>query len=345
MRSPTTIGRRREPARCADFRNSAGPDTNERVPLQPLVAVVGPTGSGKSELGLSLAAEFGGEIVNCDSLQLYRHLDIGTAKVLPAEQRGIPHHLLDVIDPDEVFTAGEYARVARRVIREIGDRGRLPIVVGGTGFYLRALLEGLFPGPPRDDLLRQRLARFEARSPGRLHHLLTRQDPPSAFRIHPSDVQKLIRAVEVLLLTRRPLSTWFAEGRDPLEGFRVLKLGLDPPRQALYRRLEARCESMFAGGLVEEVAKVLALGFPVTSKALEAHGYKQALQVLKNESNLAEAVVSAKQNTRRYAKRQWTWFRRDKEVIWVQGFGGEVAVLDRMLSLVRNFLRSQASIS
>ena len=314
------------------------------MPHQPLVAIVGPTGSGKSELGLTLAAEFGGEIVNCDSLQLYRHLDIGTAKVLPAEQRGIPHHLLDVIDPDQVFTAGEYARVGRRIIKEIADRGRLPIVVGGTGFYLRALFEGLFPGPPRDEALRARLARFEARRPGRLHDLLTRQDPPSAFRIHPSDVQKLIRAVEVLLLTRRPLSTWFAEGRDPLEGFRVLKLGLDPPRQALYCRLEARCESMFAGGLVEEVAKVLALGFPPASKALEAHGYKQALQVLKNESTIAEALVSAKQNTRRYAKRQWTWFRRDPEVIWLQGFGIDAAVRDGTLSRVRDFLSSQASI-
>jgi tRNA dimethylallyltransferase len=306
--------------------------------LHPLVAVVGPTGSGKSELGLGLAAACDGEIVNCDSLQLYRHLDIGTAKVPVSERCGIPHHLLDMVDPDQVFTAGEYARFGRIVIKEIAERGRLPIVVGGTGFYLRALLEGLFPGPPRDEPLRIRLGAYEARRPGRLHALLTRHDPSSALRIHPSDVQKLVRAVEVLLLTRRPLSSWFAEGRDPLQGFRVLELGLDPPREALYRRLEARCERMFAEGLLDETARVLALGFPSTSKALEAHGYKQALQVLKNESTLAEALVSAKQNTRRYAKRQWTWFRRDENVVWLQGFGGDVAVRDEALARVRDFL-------
>ncbi len=180
----------------------------------PLVAIVGPTGSGKSDLALQIAAEFRGEIVNCDSLQLYRYLDIGTAKVPLAERQSIPHHLLDVLDPDQVYTAGEYARAARPIVREIADRGRLPVVAGGTGFYLRALLDGLFSGPGRNDALRRRLAGRERRHPGWLHRTLTRFDPPSANRIQPADVQKLIRAVEVLLLTRRPLSAWAIHSRS-----------------------------------------------------------------------------------------------------------------------------------
>ncbi len=245
------IGRRPGAFRCFDFKFAAGPATPKT--MDRLIAVVGPTGSGKSELALRLAEECRGEIVNCDSLQLYRYLDIGTAKVPPSGRRGIPHHLLDVLDPDQVFTAGEYARAARQVLGEIAGRERLPIVVGGTGFYLRALLEGLFPGPRRDERLRARLTLREQRHPGWLHLVLTRFDPASAAKIHASDVQKAVRAVEVLLLTRRPLSSWFGERRDPLEGFRVLKLGLDPPRQALYDRLDARSERMFAGGLIEEI--------------------------------------------------------------------------------------------
>lgn len=306
--------------------------------MERLIAVVGPTGSGKSELALRLAEEFRGEIVNCDSLQLYRYLDIGTAKVPPSGRLGIRHHLLDVLDPDQVFTAGEYARAARQVLGEIAGRGCLPIVAGGTGFYLRALLEGLFPGPRRDERLRSRLALREKRHPGWLHFVLTRFDPASAAKIHVSDVQKSIRAVEVLLLTHRPLSSWFGEGRDPLEGFRVLKLGLDPPRQALYERLDARLERMFAGGLSGEIERVLALGFPQGSKALEAHGYKQGLQVLRGELTPEAAVDSAKLNTRRYAKRQWTWFRRDREIVWLHGFGDDRCVQEEAVRSVCGFL-------
>jgi tRNA dimethylallyltransferase len=306
----------------------------------PLLVIVGPTGSGKSELALRSAEEFHGEVVNCDSLQLYRHLNIGTAKLLPSERRGVPHHLIDILDPDEVFTAGEYARRARPLLSEIAGRGRLPIVVGGTGLYLHALLEGLFPGPARDEALRARLAAREARRPGSLHRLLSRFDPPAAQRIHASDVQKLIRAVEVCLLTRRPLSSWFAEGRDPLRGFRTLKLGLDPPRQALYQRLDMRCERMFAGGLVEEVRRMLSQGFSPTSKSLESHGYRQALQILRGELDPEQALCYACRNTRRYAKRQWTWFRRDPDTVWISGFGDQPQTQAAAFSLIRDFLRN-----
>ncbi len=305
------------------------------VPVaHPLVAVVGPTGSGKSDLALRIAAAFPGEIVNCDSLQLYRYLDIGTAKTPLQERRGIPHHLFDILDPDQVYTAGEYARAGRPLLARIASAGRLPVVVGGTGFYLRALLEGLFPGPARDDRLRARLVSREVRHPGWLHRTLGRFDPGSAARIQAADVQKLTRALEVLLLTRRPLSAWFEKRPEPLAGFRVLKLGLDPPRQALYARLEERTEAMFAGGLIDEVRGVLERGFPQSSKALEAVGYRQALQVLRSEFSVNDAVELTKRNTRQYAKRQWTWFRRDPEVIWLQGFGTDPAVQECALARV-----------
>jgi len=295
----------------------------EHPTAAPLVAVLGPTGSGKSELGLCLAERFGGEIVNCDSLQVYRHFDIGAAKLSPAERRGIPHHLLDALDPDQLFTAGEYARRARPILAQIARRGRLPLVVGGTGLYLRALLDGLFPGPSRDQALRERLAQREARRPGLLHRLLRRWDPEAARRIHPADRPKLVRALEVCLLTRKPLSAWFASGRDPLQGFRVLKLALNPPRAELYRRLDERCARMFAQGLLDEVRRILALGYPDSIKPLEAHGYRQALQVLRGELELPHALYYAQRNTRRYAKRQWTWFRREPGVLWINGFGDQ----------------------
>jgi tRNA dimethylallyltransferase len=305
---------------------------------RPLVAVAGPTGSGKSELALALARRFGGEIVNCDSLQVYRHFDIGTAKLPPQDRRGIPHHLLDILDPDQLFTAGEYARLARQALATISARQSLPIVAGGTGFYLRALLDGLFEGPQRDQPLRDRLAARERQRPGALHRLLRRFDSEAARRIHANDVPKVTRALEVCLLSRRPVTELFRAGRAALEGYRVLKIGLLPDREALYDRLNLRCAAMFEAGLAAEVRRILALGFSASAKPFESHGYKQALQLLAGELNPREAVFYAQRNTRQYAKRQITWFRRETGLVWLKGFGEEPRIRDEACELVASFL-------
>jgi tRNA dimethylallyltransferase len=303
-----------------------------------LVAVAGPTGSGKSELALVLAEKWSGEVVNCDSLQVFRHFDIGTAKLPLAERRGIPHHLMDVVSPNELFTAGEYARLARETIAEISARGKLPIVTGGTGFYLRALLDGLFEGPSRDQTLRDRLALREARRPGSLHRLLTRLDRETAGKIHANDVPKVTRALEVCLVTRRPVSALYREGRDALRGYRTLKLGLLPDRDLLYQRLDLRCERMFACGLADEVRHILSLGYAPTCKPFESHGYRQTLQMLNGELNPREALFYAQRNTRQYAKRQLTWFRREPGLVWLKGFGDEPAIQAEALAHLSEWL-------
>ena len=284
------------------------------TPVEPLVAIVGPTGSGKSDLALRLARRFNGEVVNCDSVQIYRFFNIGAAKLPEASRGGIPHHLIDVANPDEVFTAGDFARVARPVLRDIGSRGRLPVVSGGTGFYLRALLDGLAPGPLRDESLRARLLARETARPGSIHRLLRRIDPPTAIRIHPHDTPKVMRALEICVSARKTATEVFAAGRDALEGFRVLKIGLFPNREPLYQRLEARMDAMFSAGLVEETASILAMGYAPDSKPFESIGYKQALQTIHGVLSLQAALSDAKRDTRRYAKRQMTWFRRDAGV-------------------------------
>lgn len=295
------------------------------------MAIVGPTGSGKSALALNLAEEFHGEIINCDSLQLYRGLDIGTAKTPVAERRGIPHHLFDVLDPEQGYSAGEYARQARDVVADVSGRGRLPIVAGGTGFYLRALIDGLPPSPARDPGLRRRLAAREERRPRSLHRLLTRLDPSAAARIHARDVQKVVRALEVRILTGRALPPTGAA--RPLAGYSVLQLGLDPDRSELYRRLDARVLAMFrpesGTGLIGEVQRLLARGCTGAEKPFESLGYKQALDYLGGARTLEEAIVSTQTETHQYAKRQWTWFRRDARVIWVRGFGDSPEILDQ----------------
>jgi len=271
-------------------------------------------------LALRLAQEFHGEIVNGDSLQLYRGMDIGTAKPTPAERASVPHHLYGILPPDRVFTAGEYAATARPLLRDIAARGRLPIICGGAGFYLRALIDGLADAPQRDEALRARLA---DRRPGALHRYLRRLDAPAAARIHPNDINKLIRAIEVCHLTLGTQTAVHAQRRDALEGFRILKLGLDPPREQLYERINARASAMFLGtpNIVDEVRGLLQDGFTPAAKAFESVGYQQTLAYLAGGMTLAEAIADTQQKTRNYAKRQLTWFRRDANIVWLSGFG------------------------
>jgi len=307
----------------------------DEKPLIALPIVLGPTGSGKSELGLLIAEHLGGEIVNCDSVQIYRRFQIGTAKVPEAERRGIPHHLIDLVEPWELFTAGDYARAARAVLDEIAGRGRIPVVVGGTGFYLRALLEGLSPGPPRHDALRARLQRRERNRPGSLHRILTRLDPAAAARIHRNDLNKTLRALEVRLLEGRPISDLFAQGRTPLGGFRPIKIGLSPDRELLYRKLDMRAAAMFQRGLVGEVRDLLAAGVPADAKPFESLGYQQALQAVRGSITEEQAIASTQLETRRYAKRQLTWFRKEPDVLWLEGFGDDPKVIEQVLACIK----------
>ena len=283
-----------------------------------VVIVLGPTGSGKTALSLALAERLHGEVVSCDSVAVYRGMDVGSAKPSREERARVPHHLIDVADPDQTFTAGEYSRQARAALSEIAGRGRVPIVTGGTGLYLRALTEGLFSGPERQTELRARLARSEQRhGAGWLSRMLARLDPASAERIHANDSAKLIRAIEVCLTAKRPMSEVMT--RDPLVGFRILRLGLNPPREALYERLNRRAETMFATGLVEETRGLLARYGKVP--ALDSLGYRQAAAVLDGTMSLEAAIAAAQQGHRNYAKRQLTWFRREPGVSWFEGFG------------------------
>ena len=337
----------------------------------PLIAIVGPTGAGKSALAVRLATRFDGEIVNCDSLQLYRGFSIGAAKLPESRRTGIRHHMIDVLDPAQVYSAGEYAREARRAIVDVSQRGHVPIVAGGTGFYLRALLDGLPRLPGRDESLRERLAarvQRHSNSPGSpnvapknqfpIHRLLTRLDPAAAARIHPHDTQKLIRALEVRMLTRKPAP---ATGRgdqpgnqpgNALDGYTTLKIGLNPDRAVLYQTLDARAREMFRpgfiegdlvqpgrlmepGNLIEEVQGLLAAGCTGHEKPFESLGYRQALEHLHGNLSIDDAIASTQLQTRQYAKRQWTWFRRDAGVIWLDGFGTSAEVIEKAMELVR----------
>ncbi|HEX3821734.1 MAG TPA: tRNA (adenosine(37)-N6)-dimethylallyltransferase MiaA [Candidatus Sulfotelmatobacter sp.] len=297
---------------------------NEAEPL--LVVILGPTASGKTALSISLAKQFNGEIVNCDSVAMYREFDIGTAKPSLAERLQVPHHLFDFIDPMRDVTAGEYARQARQILSEIKSRQHLPIVVGGTGLYLRALLEGLFPGPQRSEELRERLRRRAAnRGSAYLHRILAHLDPVTAEKIHANDAPKLIRAIEVCLASRKKMSDLWRQGRDPLRGFRILRLGLDVDRTALYERINTRAAQMFEHGLIHET-KCLLDKYGNDARPLASFGYKQATQYLRGELTRDQAVQSAQQGHRNYAKRQMTWFRREPDVLWLNGFGDDAEI-------------------
>ena len=301
-----------------------------------LTVVLGPTASGKTALALAIARRFGGEIVNCDSVAMYREFDIGTAKPTAAERAEIPHHLVDCVDPTASVTAGEYARQARSVVREIEQRHHLPIVSGGTGLYLRALLEGLFPGPQRSEELRAKLRERSAESGGeRLHRILRRLDPSAAERIHSNDVPKMIRAIEVCLAARQPMTELWKEGREPLRGFRILRIGLNPDRDELYARINRRAAGMFEHGLVAETEQ-LWKKYGDRARPLQSLGYRQAMQIVRGEVSEKAALEAAQQAHRNYAKRQMTWFRREPEVTWLTGFGDDPAIHAEALGLVEN---------
>ena len=311
--------------------------------LPLLVVVLGPTASGKTSLALSLARKFHGEIVNCDSVAMYREFEIGTAKPTPGERAEVPHHLVDCIDPLSDVTAGEYARAAREEVRDIAARGLLPIVSGGTGLYLRALLQGLFAGPQRSEPLRERLRERAAKRGGDyLHRILRRLDPAAAERIHSKDVPKLIRAIEVCLGARRPMTQMWEEGREPLSGFRTLRLGLNPEREALYARINERAWKMFDAGLIGEAERLLAK-YGAAARPLGSLGYKQALQVVWGEVNGELALRLAQQAHRNYAKRQMTWFRREPEVLWLAGFGDDPAIQSAASASVSSYLKAEST--
>jgi tRNA dimethylallyltransferase len=296
-----------------------------------LVVLLGPTASGKTSLSLVLAEHFQGEIINCDSVALYREFEIGTAKPTASERARAPHHLFDVVEPTDFITAGEYARRARHVFADVKSRGRLPIVVGGTGLYLRALLDGLFPGPQRSEELRQRLReREKRRGQGYLHQILQPLDPEAAEKIHANDTPKLIRAIEVCLASRRQMTEVWKEGRDSLQGFRILRLGLNPDREALYTRINERARRMFEVGLVEETHNLMEK-YGSAARPLGSLGYKQAVQLLRVELTREAAISATQQAHRNYAKRQMTWFRREPEVMWFAGFGDEKSIQERAL--------------
>jgi tRNA dimethylallyltransferase len=305
-----------------------------------LVVIVGPTASGKSALAIHLAEKLGGEILVCDSAQIYRHFDIGTGKVSADERRRVPHHLIDLCEAPDEFTAGDYLRRGREALQEVRARGRLPIVTAGTGLYLRALLEGLSPLPPRSPELRARLnAEAEEKGSEFLHRMRARVDPASAGEIAPQDAPKLIRALEVYFLARQPRSAFFRSGRNPLEGYRVLKLGLLPERATLYQRIEQRIEQMLNAGWPEETRRLLE-HFPVGAKPFGFLGYKQLAAHLRGELSLKDAIKQTKHETRQYAKRQITWFRKEPDVGWLHGFGDAAALQADALNRLRAALGS-----
>ena len=309
------------------------------APDKPLIVLVGPTASGKTSLALCLAEEFKGEIISCDSVAVYREMEIGTAKPSHEERALIQHHMIDVAWPDEACTAGDYSRQARETLTGISERDHLPIVAGGTGLYLRALIDGLFPAPTPTPGQRERLRKLAiTRGPAYLHRILTRLDTGAATAIHVNDVPKVVRAIEVSLAANEPLTQQWQKGRDTLTGYRILRLGLNPPRARLYERINQRAAAMFDRGLVEETERLIARYGP-DCRPLTSLGYAEANAVLQNELTREQAVAQAQQGHRNYAKRQLTWFRREPDMHWLAGCGGDEDITELAIQLVAHHLK------
>lgn len=304
--------------------------------LPRLVVILGPTASGKSEVGIRIAEQLGGEILVCDSTQVYRHFDIGTAKVPPADRRGIPHHLIDLVETGEVFTAGDYRRRALEVLDDVCGRHKVPILTAGTGLYLRALLEGLADAPTRSDELRERLRKRAARhGPEYLHRVLARLDGETATRIAPRDTQKIVRAIEIRMLAGKGVADVHRGGRTGLQGYDIRKVGLLPPRAALYSRIDARVISMIEAGWLDEVRGLIAGGIPADAKPFQFIGYAELRAYLEGSLDQDAAIKRIQQSTRQFAKRQITWFRREKHVEWLAGFGDQPGIQSAALEIAQ----------
>ena len=307
-----------------------------------VVAILGATATGKSALALSVAARFGGEIVNCDSTAVYRGFDIGTDKIALADRRGVPHHLIDIAEPTEDYTAAQFARDATAAIRDIHARGRLPILVGGTGFYFRALTRGLFPGPGRDAALRARLEAVAARRDVTfLHRLLRKVDPESARRIMPRDLKRLVRALEVFLLTGRPLTAHFAETASPIPDVDVLAIGLRLPAAAISDRVTRRVDEQFARGLLDEIRTLLARGIPEEARPFGGLVYRQAIEHLHGVRDEPATRALIAQENRRYARRQLIWFRKEPNLSWFDGPGESATTIDSVQRLIAERLEER----
>ena len=314
-------------------------------PDTPLVVLVGPTASGKTSLAIHLAERFNGEIVSCDSVAVYREMEIGTAKPSHEERALVQHHMIDIAWPDEPCTAGDYGRLARETLSGITQRSRLPIIAGGTGLYLRALIDGLFPAPPQQPGLRDRLRQRAAeRGPAHLHRILARLDVAAAASIHVNDVPKVIRAIEVSLVAKQPLTEQWEKGRDRLIGYNILRVGLNPPRPILYERINERAAAMFDRGLIEETERLIER-YGRDCRPLTSLGYAEAAAVLRNEITREQAVAQAQQGHRNYAKRQLTWFRREPQMHWLKGCGSDEAIMHEACGLVAHHLENQPAAS
>src|SRR5438093_3376370 len=306
--------------------------------MRRLIAILGPTATGKSALALALAERHGGEIINCDSTAVFRGFDIGTDKTAPLDRRGIPHHLIDIADPTEEYTAAQFARDAAAAIRDIHARGKLPLLVGGTGFYFRALTRGLFPGPGRDDVLRGRLESMAARrGVGFLHRMLTRVDPESGRRIQPRDLKRLVRALEVFFLTGRPLTAHFADTVSPIPDVEVLAIALRLPAAAISERVMRRVDEQFERGLLDEIRTLLARGIPEDARPFGGLVYRQALEHLHGIRDESATRALIAQENRHYARRQLIWFRKEPNLVWLDGPGESPQTISAAAHLVEQW--------